>query len=93
MKEQVLSQEHTGFSVWIGDLIDDTESKHFVSRYIERGPLALERLSVTENAVTYKTKDGDIVTYDPLEFLALLTTHIPKKYEQKVFIKHWLLRY
>lgn len=81
VRDQILSQEHTGFSAWVGDLIDDAESKHFVSRYIERGPLALERLSVTEDVVVYKTKDGDKVEYDPLEFLALLTTHIPKKYE------------
>ena len=47
VRDQILSQEHTGFSAWVGDLMNDAESKHFVSRYIERGPLALERLSVT----------------------------------------------
>ena len=80
-KEQILSQAHTGFSVWVGDLISDSESRHFVSRYIERGPLALERLSVTDDAVIYKTKTGEELKYDPLEFLARLTSHIPKKYE------------
>jgi hypothetical protein len=34
VKNQILSQEHTGFSVWIGDLINDAESKHFLARYM-----------------------------------------------------------
>ena len=55
---QILSQEHTGFSVWLGEPFQDSESAKFVARlvphsfsdggYIERGPLSLERLTVTD---------------------------------------------
>jgi len=78
---QILSQEHSGFSVWLGEPFKDEESAKFVARYIERGPLALERLSATENTVLYTTKTGEIHRYDPLDFLALLTAQIPKPYE------------
>ena len=36
---------------------------------------------IVDDAVIYKTKTGEEVKYDPLEFLALLTAHILKKYE------------
>jgi hypothetical protein len=78
---QILSQEHSGFSVWIGEPFQDAESKHFVSRYIERGPVSLERLKLDESGVTYETKDGEQRQYGALEFLALLSSHVPKKYE------------
>ena len=78
---QILSQEHSGFSVWIGEPFKDAESKHFVSRYIERGPVSLERLKLDESGVIYETKDGEQRQYGALEFLALLSSHVPKKYE------------
>jgi hypothetical protein len=78
---QILSQEHSGFSVWVGEPFQDADSKHFVSRYIERGPVSLERLKFGEEGVIYETKDGEQRRYDPLEFLALLSSHIPKRYE------------
>ena len=36
---QILSQDHTGFGVWLGDPFHDKESEQFVARYIERAPL------------------------------------------------------
>ena len=33
---QILSQDHTGFGVWMGDPLHDKESEQFVARYIER---------------------------------------------------------
>lgn len=78
---QVLSQEHTGFSVWLGEPFQDAESELFVARYVERGPLALDKLSTKGNLVVYTTKDGAVHTFEPLEFLALLTSHIPNTYE------------
>jgi hypothetical protein len=55
---QVLSQDHTGFGVWMGDPFHDKESEQFVARYIERAPLSLEKLSIQDDIVTYTTKDG-----------------------------------
>jgi len=43
-----------------------------VARYIERGPLSLEKLSITDDIVEYATNDGITHEFDALEFLALL---------------------
>ncbi len=78
---QILSQEFTGFNVWIGDSFQDAESEKFVARYIERGPISLEKLSIQDDIVTYTTKDGTAHEFDGLEFLALISSHIAKPYE------------
>jgi len=79
--EQILSQDHTGFSVWVGDAFEDKERELFVARYIERGPISLEKLSLEHDIVTYTTKDGVAHEFDALEYLALLTSHIPNRGE------------
>jgi hypothetical protein len=78
---QLLSQEHTGFSVWAGPPFQDADSERFVARYIERGPLSLEKLSITDDIVTYTTSDGKAHEFDALELLALLSCQIPRPYE------------
>jgi hypothetical protein len=78
---QILSQNHTGFGVWLGDPFHDKESQQFVARYIERAPLSLQKLSIQDDIVTYSTKDGTAHEFDALEFLAELSCHIPKSYE------------
>lgn len=78
---QILSQDHTGFGVWMGDPFHDKESEQFVARYIERAPLSLEKLSIQDDIVTYTTKDGAAHEFDALEFLAALSCHVPKTYE------------
>ncbi len=49
---QILSQDHTGFGVWMGNPFQDKESEQFVARYIERAPLSLEKLSLQDDIVT-----------------------------------------
>jgi hypothetical protein len=78
---QILSQDHTGFGVWMGEPFHDKESEQFAARYIERAPLSLEKLSLHDDIVTYTTKDGAAHEFDALEFLAALSVHIPKTYE------------
>jgi len=78
---QLLSQTHTGFSVWVGEPFEDSESEHFVARYIERGPVSLEKLSIEDDIITYTTKDGTAHEFDALEFLAQLSCHVPRPYE------------
>ena len=78
---QILSQDHTGFGVWLGDPFHDKESEQFVARYIERAPLSLEKLSIQDDIVTYTTKNGAAHEFDALEFLAALSCHVPKTYE------------
>ena len=84
---QILSQTHSGFSVWFGDEVpkDDASYRLFISRYIDRGPVAGDRISITDNIVTYLTHKDDLTCeFSPLEFLARLTPHIPNKWEQTV---------
>ncbi len=78
---QILSQDHTGFGIWMGDPFHDKESEQFVARYIERAPLSLEKLAIQDDIVTYTTKDGTAHEFDALEFLAALSCHVPKTYE------------
>jgi hypothetical protein len=78
---QILSQEHTGFSFWVGEPFSDEQSEKFVARYIERSPLSLEKLTLQDDIVTYTTSDGRAHEFEATEFLALLTSHIPDRYE------------
>jgi len=78
---QVLSQQHTGCSVWCGEPFQDADSERFVARYIERGPVSLTKLSITDDIITYTTSDGTAHEFDALEFLALLSSQVPRPYE------------
>ena len=78
---QILAQEHTGFGAWVGEPFDEPDRTRFVARYIERGPVSLEKLTIQDDIITYTTKDERVHEFDAMEFLALLSCHIPKPYE------------
>lgn len=78
---QILAQEHSGFGAWVGEPFDEADRTKFVARYIERGPISLEKLTIQDDIITYTTKDERAHEFDALEFLALLSCHIPKPYE------------
>ena len=83
--DYLLSQSHTGFSVWMGERIDPADSSFrlFLSRYIDRGPVANSKIEINDDFVTYITeKDPKTYEFTPLEFLARITPHIPNKWEQ-----------
>ncbi len=86
---QILSQEHSGFGAWVGEPFTEEDRTRFVARYIERGPLSLEKLSLTDDIVSYSTNDGRTHEFDALEFLALLSCHIPKPYESLTRYYGW----
>lgn len=75
---------------WVGEPFDEPDRTKFVARYIERGPLALEKLTIQDDIITYTTKDGRAHEFDTMEFLALLSTHIPKPYESITRYYGWL---
>jgi hypothetical protein len=81
--ELIQSWQHSGFSVWAGEPIDysEQESILFISRYIDKGPVANSKISIDENIITYETKDGKTHEFYPIEFLARITPHIPDKWE------------
>lgn len=81
--EDILSWKHSGFSVWAGEQISPTDAaaRCFLGRYIDRGPLSLEKLSITDDIITYTANDESREEFDGTEFLATLQMHLPSRYE------------
>lgn len=86
--DNMLSWEHSGFSVHAAEEItaEDENAPLFLARYLKKCPLSLERLSIEdtglEPSIRYKTDDGSEQSFSPLEFLARLSQHIPRVFEQ-----------
>ncbi|MCB0325091.1 MAG: transposase [Bdellovibrionales bacterium] len=86
----MLSWEHSGFSVHAADEItaEDENARLFLARYLKKCPLSLERLRIDDTGlepiVCYRTDDGGEQSFSPLEFLARLSQHIPRVFEQTV---------
>ena len=72
---QILAQEHSGFGAWVGEPFEEADRTKFVARYIERGPISLEKLTIQDDIITYTTKDERAHEFDAMEFLALLSCH------------------
>lgn len=53
---QILAQEHSGFGAWVGEQFEEADRTKFVARYIERGPISLEKLTIQDDIITYTTK-------------------------------------
>jgi hypothetical protein len=85
---QIMSQKHSGFSLWLGDVIeaDDAQARLFLARYIERGPVANEKIEIVDDIITYHHDSEHLPTaeFSPLEFLAAISAQIPDKWEQLV---------
>ena len=84
------SWQHSGFRVWLGDdiLPEEDEKRLFISRYLAKAPVALKRMEIVNEQLAptlryYKdeTKE-EFKDFSPLEFLAELSQHVPKKWEQ-----------
>ena len=84
--DNMLSWEHSGFNIWSGEPFTDPDTRRFLGRYLKKSPVSLERMSIRENGqigITRKTDDFDETRlFDPLEFLAELSSHIPNIWEQ-----------
>src|SRR3990170_912556 len=83
---------HTGFHIHNeGKVVaNDTEGRERLARYIIRPPVFLERLAYDREGqqVFYQGKD-QTSTYDPLDFLAYVSLHIPDKGEQLLRYYGW----
>jgi len=93
--ENMLSWHHSGFHVYIGDRIfsDDQASLGNLARYIIRACFSQERMVYipAEDShdgtakVVYTSKDRKSrKTFNAMDWLARLVTHIPSRYEQTV---------
>ena len=89
------SWQHSGFNFYAGEPIgaDDENARLFLARYLKKAPLALERLSIDESSgepiVRYVKQLNDLEpeeaverVFSPLEFLAELSSHVPRVFEQ-----------
>ncbi len=86
--DQILSQKHSGFNVWLGDTIyaDESNARLFISSYIDRNPVENDKIKIVDNTISYQHDSTHLAkaVFDPLEFLATLSAHIPNKYEQTI---------
>jgi hypothetical protein len=93
--ENLLSWRHTGFHVYLGPRIwpDDHDALERLARYIIRACFSSDRMvyipaEKTPNdiaKVIYTSKDGkSSQTFDALDWLARLVTHVPGRYEHTV---------
>ena len=93
--ENMLSWHHSGFNIFRGSTIwpDNTEGMERLAQYIIRASFSQERMQYLpieksndySAQVIYKAKDGKSKqTFDALDWLAMLTTHIPNKNEQTI---------
>lgn len=81
----IKSWKNSGFGVWAGERILSQEQRLFVSRYLVKCPISLERLKIVTNQVRYYGKDElNYKQFSPLEFLAELSQHLPGNYEQVI---------
>lgn len=92
--ESMRSWKHSGFHFYAGEAIqaDDADARLFLARYLKKPPLSARRLSVDESqknpVVNYRHPELDesgeqiVRSFSPLEFLAELSVHIPKIFEQ-----------
>ena len=90
--DNMLSWEHSGFSAFLGAAIEatDTTQRLFVARYLKKCPVSNERLSLSTQGndttvhLRYQDKDGveQVRSFSLLEFLAVLQSHLPSRWEQ-----------
>jgi len=78
---------HSGFNIHNEVQIDtdDEKGKENLAQYIVKAPISQERMIYDKEnqKVIYKSRHGTIV-YEPLDWLAAITSHIPNKYSQTV---------
>jgi len=90
--DNMLTWEHSGFNVWSGEPFTDTDTRRFLGRYLKKSPVSLQRMSIRDDGkigITRKTDDcepsfgfDETRLFDPLEFLAELSPHVPNIWEQ-----------
>jgi hypothetical protein len=85
----IMSWRHSGFSVHCGPRIKpgDEEAMENLDRYVVRASFSQERMTYLpdESQVLYRSKDGkNERTFDALEWLAAMCSHVPNKGEQMV---------
>jgi hypothetical protein len=85
--QMISSWPHPGFNIHNEVKIssNDQQGRIKLAQYIIKAPISLERMIYNKEnqKVIYKSKKGTVV-FDPLDWLAAITSHIPDKYAQNV---------
>jgi len=86
------SWQHSGFNVFVGELIQYSDQKRllFAARYLKKCPLSNERLKIIEPTgedsyieyASFKNGEKSVRIFTPLKFLAEVSQHIPDLWEQ-----------
>ncbi|MBD3370388.1 hypothetical protein GF402_08525 [Candidatus Fermentibacteria bacterium] len=92
--EKMHAWKHSGFSVHCDTLIDahDPDGRKALAEYISRAPFSLERMTFAEDSdtVLYRGEyfhpglGRNFEVTDPLEWIARITSHIPRKGAKQV---------
>jgi hypothetical protein len=89
----LLSWSHSGFNLDASVRVksSDTKGRESISQYLIRAPFSVGKVRYLpdKNTVIYKTKmvrgmNRDFGIYNPLDFLAVVTPHIPNRGEHMV---------
>jgi len=91
LSNSMLDWRHSGFSVEAGTRVYDDAARQSLSQYIVRAPVGLEKLSWDrdDDTLAWKAPEGghwkgEVRHFDALDFIALVTLHIPPKGKQLV---------
>ena len=93
----LLSWRHSGFNVdgSVRVRASDAKGRENISRYLIRAPFSVRKITWSPGrSVIYRTKmvrgpNRNFQVYDPLDFLAAVTAHIPDKGEHLVRYYGW----
>jgi hypothetical protein len=84
---KISSWPHSGFNIHNEVQIDagDDKGKETLAQYIIKAPISQERMiyDKEKQVVIYRSKKGTVF-YDPLDWIAAITSHIPNKGAQNV---------
>ena len=93
LAQKVASWPHSGFNIHNGVEIDadDKKGRETLAQYIIKAPVSQERMIYDrENQKVVYTSERGAVSYESLDWLAAITSHIPNKGAQCV---HYYGRY
>lgn len=81
--ENMLTWPHSGFHVHASDSFRDLDRIRRTLGYAFRPVIFLKQLSYDpkDKQITYRSKKGKTLKFKPNEFIALLTQHIPDRYQ------------
>jgi len=70
---------------------EDIEARQKAARYLIRSPISLEKMTykAADGKVLYGNPTGKKQEFDAMDFLALVASHIPNRYSNRVLYYGW----